>query len=143
MSYIYEYPRPAVTVDVLLAYLEYDEIKILLIKRKNNPYKNMWAMPGGFVDENEDLSIAALRELEEETGIVLNNVTQLITVGTPGRDPRGHTISVVYGALVNKKLIPRANDDADDAQWFNIKQLPEIAFDHLDIITTQINKLIK
>lgn len=143
MSYSYEYPRPAVTVDILLLYKENSKYEILLIKRKNEPYKNRWAMPGGFVDENEDLLVAAKRELIEETGILTENIIQLVTVGTPGRDPRGHTISVVYGAVIDEKTDPNAGDDADDANWFDIDNLPELAFDHLEILETQILKLIK
>ncbi len=143
MSYSYEYPRPAVTVDILLLYKENNKYEILLIKRKNEPYKNRWAMPGGFVDENEDLLVAAKRELIEETGILTENIIQLVTVGTPGRDPRGHTISVVYGAFIEQKTIPNAGDDADEANWFDIDNLPELAFDHLEILETQIQKLIK
>ncbi len=143
MSYSYEYPRPAVTVDILLLYKENNKYEILLIKRKNEPYKNRWAMPGGFVDENEDLLVAAKRELIEETGILTENIIQLVTVGTPGRDPRGHTISVVYGAVIDEKIDPNAGDDADDASWFDIDNLPELAFDHLEILETQIQKLIK
>lgn len=143
MSYSYEYPRPAVTVDILLLYKENNKYEILLIKRKNEPYKNRWAMPGGFVDENEDLLVAAKRELIEETGILTENIIQLVTVGTPGRDPRGHTISVVYGAVIDEKTDPNAGDDADDANWFDIDNLPELAFDHLEILETQIQKLIK
>ncbi|MEO0733102.1 MAG: NUDIX hydrolase, partial [Bacteroidota bacterium] len=100
--YTYEYPRPSVTVDIVV--YGYDggrQLKLLLIQRGSDPYKGSWALPGGFVDMEEDLESAALRELEEETGVKDLFVEQLYTFGTPGRDPRGRVISVAYFALVN------------------------------------------
>ncbi len=141
MSFTYSYPRPSVTVDIILIHHSLNIEKVLLIKRKNEPFKDCWAFPGGFVDENEDLINAAIRELHEETGIKTDNLIQLSTVGTPGRDPRGHTISVVYGAIVNQEFNAVANDDAKEVKWFDIENLPKLAFDHKKILNDSIKTL--
>src|SRR5229473_2080865 len=107
-KYTYEYPRPAVTVDVIIVTRE-RKPRVLLIRRKHEPFTGMWAIPGGFVDMDEALEAAARRELREETGVAVQRLEQLGTFGDPGRDPRCRTISVVYLAQVNpKKLQPRA-----------------------------------
>lgn len=141
MSFIYNYPRPAVTVDVILICKFKDIEKVLLIKRKNEPFKDYWAFPGGFVDENEDLHCAAKRELNEETSINIDNLVQLSAVGTPGRDPRGHTISIIYGAVINEELKAIANDDAKEVKWFDVNSLPQLAFDHKEILKSEITKI--
>jgi 8-oxo-dGTP diphosphatase len=126
-----------VTVDALLFCRAGLALQVLLIQRKNEPGTGKWALPGGFVEDDEDLEPAAIRELEEETGIKLPlfAMHQITTVGTPGRDSRFRTVSVVYYAIIDKNAHPvQANDDAADAQWFDVKELPEIAFDHEDII---------
>jgi 8-oxo-dGTP diphosphatase len=133
MSYTYNYPRPAVTVDALLFYK--DERKVLLIQRKHEPFMNSWAIPGGFVDENETLETAALRELKEETSISGVQLLQFRAYGNPGRDPRGRTISVVFYAVLDYKPEAMADDDAKDFGWFSVKELPAMAFDHKQIIT--------
>ena len=94
-----------------------------------------WALPGGFVDENEDIKDAALRELKEETGIVGLDLIQVGAYGKPGRDPRGHTVSVVYTAILDSEPEYQAGDDAAEAGWFTIDELPGLAFDHEEIIT--------
>src|SRR6056297_2725363 len=135
MIYTYAYPRPAVTVDIIVLKKKENNIQILLIERKNEPFKNMWALPGGFVDKDEDIETAAYRELKEETSIEDINLSQLHTFGKPGRDPRGHTISVVHtGFLKNNNQKIQAGDDAKNLQWFSVDQLPELAFDHQEII---------
>jgi 8-oxo-dGTP diphosphatase len=135
MSYTYEYPRPAVTVDCVIFGLDDQELKVLLIHRGHDPYKDYWALPGGFVDMDEDLEIAALRELEEETGVKNVFIEQLFTFGTPNRDPRGRVISIAYFALVNLNEHPvNAASDATDAQWFRWDNLPPLAFDHAHIL---------
>lgn len=142
MSYTYAYPRPMVTVDILLFDTHQAETEILLIQRLNNPYKNYWALPGGFVDENEALITAANRELKEETHIEAVNLTQFYTFGDPGRDPRGHCISVAYYAFINKNQVNlKADDDAKNAAWFKITRLPNVAFDHKIIIDQATNTL--
>ncbi len=121
-----------VTVDVLVINKKTDEI--LLIKRLNEPYKDCWALPGGFVDENEDLEQAARRELFEETNIETKEMIQIGAFGTPNRDPRGHMISVAYQTDLIENQIVKAKDDAKETKWFSINDLPDLAFDHLKII---------
>lgn len=141
--YTYEYPRPAVTVDVVV--FGYDggrDLKLLLIRRGGEPFKGQWALPGGFVEMDEDLEASALRELEEETGVKDLFVEQLFTFGAPGRDPRGRVISVAYFALVNLTDHPAvAASDADKAEWYPLHELPELAFDHAEIINMATNRL--
>ncbi|MCU4163742.1 NUDIX domain-containing protein [Carboxylicivirga caseinilyticus] len=134
MSYTYDYPRPAVTTDVLLITEKLPQ-KILLIQRGNDPFKGKWALPGGFVDMDEELKMAALRELQEETGIENVEVEQFRTYGSVNRDPRHRTISVVYTGFVTDELECTGQDDAADAQWFTLDKLPELAFDHELIIS--------
>jgi len=125
----------ALTVDTVIFTKTDEGLKILLIKRKNDPFKNKWAIPGGFVEYDEELDTAAKRELEEETGVVDAELEQVHTIGTPGRDPRGRTVSIVYKALVDiNKVKICAGDDAKEAEWFKIDDLPELAFDHRKII---------
>lgn len=113
---------------------------VLFIKRKNDPDKGKWALPGGFVDENEDLPDAAARELQEETGLVVKDLQQLGAFGKPGRDPRQHTVSVVYVGFADDNAEAVGADDAEEAQWFSVKYLPELAFDHTDIVTLALEK---
>ncbi len=114
---------------------------LLLIQRKNDPFKGKWALPGGFVEKDEDLETAAKRELQEETGLKVGKVEQLGTFGRPGRDPRGRMVSVAYLAHVDLEQAKiTAGDDAGDAQWFAIDALPELAFDHKEIIELAIKQ---
>ena len=121
-----------VTVDVLVINKKTNEI--LLIKRLNEPFKDCWALPGGFVDENEDLEQAARRELFEETNIETAEMTQIGAFGKPNRDPRGHMISVAYQTDLIENQIVKAKDDAKETKWFSLNDLPDLAFDHLEII---------
>jgi len=124
-----------VTVDIVVLRQGDGGPEILLIQRAHDPFKGCWAIPGGFVDEHEDLESAARRELEEETGLRGLAVNQLCAVGTPGRDPRGHTISIVYVAACPRTASNAvAGDDAAAARWFSLDDLPELAFDHADIL---------
>ncbi len=143
MSYTYEFPRPALTVDCVIFGLdESSKLKVLLIQRGGEPYKNCWALPGGFVDMAENLEQSALRELEEETGVKNVFIEQLYTFGEPNRDPRGRTVSVGYFALVNLAEHPvQASSDAQQAQWFEIDDMPSLAFDHDHILQVAINRL--
>lgn len=144
MPYTYDYPRPAITVDCIIFGLDKShKLKVLLIQRKREPFKDRWALPGGFVGMEEDLEAAALRELEEETGVKDVYIEQLYTFGQPGRDPRGRVVSVAYYALVNLAEHPvKASDDARKVQWFEIDKLPEkLAFDHDQIMEVAINRL--
>lgn len=143
MAYTYEYPRPALTVDCIIFGLDESAIlKVLLIERANDPFKNQWALPGGFVDMEENLETAALRELEEETGVKNVFIEQLYTFGAPARDPRGRVVSVAYYALVNLTQHPvQAASDARNVNWFDINHLPPLAFDHDEILKVAINRL--
>ena len=130
-----------VTVDIIVIKSVLSLKQILLIQRKNEPFQNCWALPGGFVDENEDLDDAARRELLEETGIHAGHIEQLRTYGTPRRDPRGHMISVAYLCKGNDDMLIEAGDDASDAKWFSTNNLPILAFDHAEIISFALTKL--
>ena len=133
-SFCYEYPRPALTVDVVLLSAEVLP-RVLLIRRKSAPFAGHWALPGGFVNEGERLVDAARRELREETGLEVNQLEQLYTAGDPGRDPRGWTVSVVFLArLAGKRPKAVARDDAAEVRWFSMDALPELAFDHANLI---------
>lgn len=133
-----------VAVDaIVFGYSKHDGVSVLLIQRKYEPFKNQWAIPGGFVLAEESLEAAVKRELEEETGIKVNYLEQLYTFGEPGRDPRQRVISVAYFGLVKttqyQKL--KASTDAENAQWFSIKKLPALAFDHQQILEVAIDRL--
>lgn len=142
MSFTYEYPRPALTVDVILVTQE-DIPSVLLIQRKHNPFEGKWAFPGGFLDMDEDLKTAALRELEEETNVSNIKVTQFKTYGTIDRDPRGRTVSVVFYAFIKGKLKTNAGDDASKAEWFKLNEIPKLAFDHDLIMNEFCNEIMK
>ena len=136
--YSYEYPHPAVTVDVAVFTQDH---KLLLIQRANEPHQGKWALPGGFVDIDEDLETAARRELKEETGITVGDIDQLHTFGAPERDPRERVITVVYTALITAEINVNAASDAAAAGWFNINELPVLAFDHAEIIKLACDKI--
>ena len=127
-----------VTVDAVIVKKTTDN-QLLLIKRKNEPFQNCWALPGGFVDENEDLEVAAKRELEEETQIKIDALLQIGAFGKPFRDSRGHMISVAYYGEVSENTIAIASDDAKEVAWFPINELPNLAFDHQEIIKKALN----
>ncbi|MGM0530211.1 MAG: NUDIX domain-containing protein [Bacteroidota bacterium] len=135
MSYTYDYPRPAVTVDCLVFSRDNRNLRLILIQRDRPPFEKSWALPGGFVEIDEDLDEAAYRELKEETNISDLELRQFRAFGKPGRDPRGRTISIVYyGFADNEKTRPKAGSDAKNVGWFDINDLPALAFDHDQII---------
>ncbi len=135
MSVTYEYPRPAVTTDAVLFGRGDGSWSVLLIQRKNAPFRDYWALPGGFLDQDEDPAHGAARELEEETGLTGVDLQPLGFWGQPGRDPRGHTVSLVYCArLEGPRPLGEAADDAKDLCWHPIDALPPLAFDHREII---------
>lgn len=136
------FERPSVTVDVVIFSLVGDDLKVLLIKRKIQPYAGIWALPGGFVQIDESLEDAAERELEEETGVTNVYMEQLYTFGEPGRDPRTRVITVAYFALVPYDAIEhRPGDDAAATSWFSMFKLPDLAFDHSEILDYAFTRL--
>lgn len=135
MTYTYPYPHPALTVDIVLFRAGEPGPEVLLIQRRHPPYADCWALPGGFVDQDEPLEAAARRELFEETHLADMDIRQLAAFGEPGRDPRGWTVSVAYWGWVNQGAIAaRAGDDAAQAVWWPVEALPPLAFDHAKIL---------
>jgi 8-oxo-dGTP diphosphatase len=143
--YCYEYPRPAVTVDLAVFALQGESLRILLIRRGNDPFKGRWALPGGFVEIDEPIDAAARRELHEETGLQVNGPVAMIGVfGDPGRDPRGRTISVAHATTVRRPLrAVRGSDDASEAAWLDPRATLELAFDHARIVATALDWLAR
>lgn len=164
----YQYPRPAVAVDcVVFGYRNFGigsaggsepdfgdvdtdqgsviqgpELRVLLIKRRNDPFAGSWAFPGGFLDMDETLDQAASRELMEETGLECQYLEQLFTFGKVDRDPRERVLSVGYYALVRSDFSDvTAASDAKEAEWFSLERLPALAFDHQEIFRTAIQRL--
>lgn len=138
----YKYPRPAITVDLIVFTIVDDTLKVLLIRRGEPPFENMWALPGGFVRINESLEDAAKRELLEETGIKDIYLEQLYTFGEPTRDPREHIITVSYYALIRgTDHTLQATADAREAAWHSAFQTPELAFDHKQILDYALYRL--
>ncbi len=131
----YAYPHPALTTDVALFTILDDRLQLLLVRRARAPFADSWALPGGFLDMDEDLDQCAARELAEETGLEGLELEQVQTFGAVGRDPRERVISVAYLALAPPDgLRIRAGDDAADARWFPLDALPDLAFDHDQVI---------
>jgi 8-oxo-dGTP diphosphatase len=132
----------ALTVDVIIFRLHGGELQTLLIKRGGPPYKGRWAIPGGFVHPDESVDAAARRELSEETGLKEVYLEQLYTFGEPKRDPRGRVVTVAYFALTTSAdAVPRAGDDAAEARWHPMNDLPPLAFDHADILAYALKRL--
>ncbi len=123
-----------VTVDSVIFYTGENDMFVLLIKRNNEPFKSKWALPGGFLEEDESFEAGAARELKEETGIQIPSLKQIGVFGSPGRDPRGRIISIAFTGMASSKGKLISVDDAGSAEWFNLNGLPPLAFDHLGII---------
>jgi 8-oxo-dGTP diphosphatase len=145
-KWTYDWPRPAVTVDVALftvaGSLRQLHLRVLLIERDAEPFRGRWALPGGFVRQDEELGAAAARELAEETGIPEAYLEQVGAVGTPGRDPRGHTVTVVWVGLVpGDRCELCASGDAARASWFDVARLPPLAFDHQALLEQALDHL--
>lgn len=155
MSPKHEYDKPAVTVDCVIlcaassdneeaagarATAAVEPYEILLIKRARDPFADKWALPGGFVNKDEPLAVAAARELEEETGMRAEHLEQVGAFGDPGRDPRGWTIAVAYCGVVDaSQRAVSGRDDAKEARWFPLADLPPLAFDHAEIIAAALH----
>lgn len=142
MPFCYEYPHPAVAADIILVAKNNNDIQILLIQRKNPPFQNMWALPGGFMDMNESVSQTAHRELFEETGIKVKKIDFLGYYDSINRDPRGRTIGFAFYAILNNIVEAKSGDDAASTKWFKINNLPPLAFDHEKIISDLIQKIL-
>jgi len=142
MPYTYAYPRPALTVDAVVFRKNAEQLEVLLIQRKHYPYVGMWALPGGFVEMEETVEKAVVRELQEETNIIVEGLKQLHTFSELGRDPRGRTVSVTfYGITSYKNSEVKGGDDAVDARWFPLNNLPELAFDHIEAVDMAIKRI--
>ena len=133
MTYTYKYPRPAVTADCIVITREATP-QVLLIQRGIDPYKGCWAFPGGFMNMDETTEQCAIRELEEETGLRVSDIHQIGAYSKVDRDPRGRTITVAYLAIIDEPIAVTGQDDAAKAEWFPLSALPELAFDHADIM---------
>lgn len=130
------------SVDAVVFGYEAGNISVLFIKRKYEPFKGQWAIPGGFIKEEETLEEAVKRELAEETGLEIKYLEQLYTFGALKRDPRGRIISIAYFAFVKPNTFKlNASTDAEDVQWFSIDKIPELSFDHEEILQTAIERL--
>jgi 8-oxo-dGTP diphosphatase len=137
-----DHPHPSVSVDTIIFTLRDNDLMVLLVKRGRAPYEGMWAIPGGFVHIDESLEDAALRELEEETGVRDVYLEQLYTFGDLDRDPRGRVVTVTYFALVPFQAIDaRAGSDAAETNWWSVYDLPPLAFDHADILAYAVQRL--
>jgi 8-oxo-dGTP diphosphatase len=141
--YTYKYPRPAITVDAIITAEKNGQTMVLLILRKADPFKDKWALPGGFAGIDETLSDACKRELKEETGISKIDLKQFYTFDAPGRDPRERVISVVFHGRMAETVPVKGGDDASEAKWFSFTSLPDMAFDHKEIIVKFIHEIIK
>jgi 8-oxo-dGTP diphosphatase len=145
---IQDYPHTALTADVVLLAPGDGDLQVLLIQRDKAPFRGAWALPGGFVNVGESPEDAARRELEEETDIRDVPLEQLHVFGDPGRDPRGHVVTVVFLGLLGPDWSadqhPRhveAGSDAADARWWSINDLPPLAFDHADILAYALQRV--
>ena len=142
MAYTYKYPRPAVTADCIVISKETDT-KVLLIQRGDEPYKDCWAFPGGFMNMDETTEQCAIRELEEETGLKVAELHQIGAYSRVDRDPRGRTVTVAYLSVIDKPLPVHGLDDAAKAEWWSLTSLPQLAFDHDEIMKDAIARYKK
>lgn len=136
MAYTYEHPRPSVTTDAVIFFMDEETLKVLLIKRKKDPFAGKYAIPGGFLDMDENPETGARRELEEETGLKVEHLYQVAAFGEVNRDPRGRIISIAHYAFWKnaEPSLLRAADDASEIGTFDVFNLPSLAFDHHQII---------
>jgi len=142
MPFTYEFPRPSVTLDAAVVTVSKGHLEILLIKRNNEPFAGSFALPGGFLEMSEEPLEGAKRELFEETGIQPHELNPLFACGQTGRDPRGRSITLVFGTLVKKDLFrPRGGDDASEAAWMKLLNPPRMAFDHERILREVFSSL--
>ena len=142
MAYTYKYPRPAVTADCIVITKETDT-KVLLIQRGDEPYKGCWAFPGGFMNMDETTEQCAIRELEEETGLKVAELHQIGAYSRVDRDPRGRTVTVAYLSVIDKPFPVHGQDDAAKAELWSLTSLPQLAFDHDEIMKDAIARYKK
>lgn len=141
-AYVYDYPRPAVATDVVILRLDAGVLRVLLVRRGGEPFRGCWALPGGFLQETEDLDACARRETEEETGVRPGRLLQFANFSQPDRDPRGRVISVAYLALIRAEDVRlEAGSDADEAAWFGLADARDLAFDHGQILKAALARL--
>lgn len=138
--YSYKYPHPAIAADCVVFVNDQDDVKVLLIERKNEPFKGDWAFPGGFVNIDETAEDAAKRELKEETGLEIEEVQQVGAFSEVDRDPRERVVSIAYYIEIPEVIAVKGCDDAGKAAWFSLKALPSLAFDHEKILRRAIEK---
>ena len=140
LKYCYKYPHPSVTTDCVIFGFDGKKLQVLLVQRGNEPYKGCWAFPGGFMNMDESAEEGALRELQEETGLKDAYIRQFHTFTAPQRDPRERVITIAYYALVRIQEV-KGDDDAIDARWFTLERIPQLAFDHDQILQKAIQTL--
>jgi 8-oxo-dGTP diphosphatase len=132
----------ALAADLVVFVFDGGELRVLLVRRANEPFEGMWALPGGFLEHGETLEDCARRELAEETGVELRRLDQLAAFSAPGRDPRGDVVSVAFLALARAEETPlAAGDDAAEAAWRSVDALPKLAFDHDEIVAAARRRL--
>ena len=141
--YSYKYPHPAVTADCIVFACQNEKTQVLLIKRGSEPCKDMWALPGGFMNIDESAEEAATRELKEETGIDVKEVTQVGAYSKVDRDPRERVITIAFYTVIDNPVRAVGQDDAKQAEWFTLDNLPTLAFDHSEILSAAIGMLKK
>lgn len=142
MPYEYDYPRPALTVDCAIFAPVERTLEVLLVERDSPPFDGEWATPGGFVEIDEPVDEAAERELAEETGVTGAELVEFGVFDEPGRDPRGRVVAVAHWALVDREdCEARAASDARSCRWFPVDDLPELAFDHADLVPAALEAL--
>ena len=140
-EYTYPFPRPSVTTDCVIFGYDGKDLKLLLVERGIPPFKGMWALPGGYLQMDEDAIDGAKRELFEETGLRDAYIEQFRTFSAVDRDPRGRVITIAHLALVRISEV-KGGDDAAKAQWFPLRDVPQLAFDH-DMILREAMKALR
>lgn len=141
--YTYKYPRAAITVDAVVFTKDHDTLKVLLIQRKHEPWMNKWAIPGGFLEVDETCEAGARRELQEETGLTGIPLKQFYVFDDPQRDPRERIITIAHFGFADINFHKvKGSDDARDAQWFDVSNLPELAADHKKILEKALSVIL-
>lgn len=141
-QFCYKYPRPEITADCVVWGWQDGKVYVLLIRRGKEPFRDSWALPGGFMEMEESAEACAIRELNEETGLCVPFIRQVGAFSAPQRDPRGRVVTVAFYAFADmRQELIRAGDDATEAEWFLLNSLPSLAFDHQEIITAALKQV--